>query len=116
MNNERALSILKPLSEGVNPWTGDVLPNAGPFQNSEVIRALFFAIRVLESEERRPPRKTEPPSANGKLWTQQEDSQLISEFHEAVEFKDIAASHERTRGAIVSRLVHLGELKQRDKH
>ncbi len=108
MNCTEALGVLRPLADGVDPSTGEVLPSQNPFQQAQVVRALNLAIGVLEREAR----KADLPSSAGKSWTSTEDSQLRREFHRAADFNEIARIHERTRGAILSRLVKLGELSE----
>ena len=44
-------------------------------------------------------------------WTTDEDAQIIKEFHQFVNFNEMAARHKRSRGAIISRLVKLGKIK-----
>lgn len=106
MNCTEALKILRPLAEGVDPTTGEVLPADSPFQQAQVVRALNCVIELAEREVR----KSELPQAAGKLWTRDEDTQLRREFHQALDFKEIAKIHQRTRGSILSRLAKLGEL------
>src|ERR1035437_5793563 len=106
MNCTEALKILRPLAEGVDPGTGEVLPANSPYQQAQVVRALNCAIELAEREVR----KSELPQGAGKLWTRDEDSQLHREFHQALDFNQIARIHQRTRGSIISRLAKLGEL------
>jgi hypothetical protein len=44
-------------------------------------------------------------------WTAEEDAQIIKEFHQFVNFNEMATRHKRSRGAIISRLVKLGKIK-----
>ena len=48
----------------------------------------------------------------GKPWTDIEDDKLRDEFKSKIKLSDIAAEHGRTRGAIESRLDHLGLQKK----
>ncbi len=106
MNCTEALKILEPLAEGVNPTTGEVLPADSPFQQGQVVRALACAVELAKREIR----KSELPQGAGKPWTQEQDAQLRREFHQELHFDEIAKIHQRTRGAIIARLVRLGEL------
>ena len=108
MNFTEALNVLRPLADGVDPSTGEVLPSQSPFQQAQVVRALSLAVGLVEREAR----KAELPKGTGKAWTTAEDAQLRVEFHKPVDFNEIARIHERTRGAILARLVRLGELSE----
>ncbi len=108
MNLTEALNVLRPLADGVDPSTGEVLPSQSLFQQAQVVRALSLAIGALEREAR----KAELPKGAGKAWTSAEDTRLREEFHKSVDFNEIARIHDRTRGAILSRLVRLGELSE----
>ena len=44
-------------------------------------------------------------------WTPAEETDLLSAFDRGVAIKELAASHQRTRGAIKARLVRLGRLE-----
>lgn len=50
MDAERALKILKPLAEGIDPFTGEILPSESLYQNPQVIRSLFVATTALEKQ------------------------------------------------------------------
>ncbi len=51
-------------------------------------------------------------NSRGKRWSEQEDAQLISEFKENRQVKEMAKAHGRTRGAITSRLFKLGLIEK----
>ncbi|WP_118182513.1 hypothetical protein [Paraburkholderia phosphatilytica] len=48
MNHLDAKSTLETLARGVDPATGEVLTEQSPFNNPQVIRALFLAVKELE--------------------------------------------------------------------
>ena len=43
-----AIQIIQALADGVDPQTGEALPEDSPYQNPLTLRALFAAIRSLE--------------------------------------------------------------------
>jgi len=45
----RHLEILQALAAGTDPITGEVFPADSPYNQPEIIRALFFAISQLEA-------------------------------------------------------------------
>lgn len=105
MENAKAAEILQRLADGLDVTTGEPLPKDSQFNQPEAIRALFTAIRALEGA----PQKDGPAKAGGK-WTDDEDKQLVEAFDAGSSIKDLAASHQRTSGAIRSRLVKLGKI------
>lgn len=105
MDNAKAAEILQRLADGLDVTSGEPLPKDSQFNQPDAIRALFTAIRALEGA----PQKDGPAKAGGK-WTDDEDRQLVEAFDEGSPIKDLAASHQRTSGAIRSRLVKLGKI------
>jgi hypothetical protein len=106
MTYEEALPILRLLADGIDPVNGGKFPASSSYQHVTVVRALQVAIEAVEIE-----RKKSAMAANaGKAWSDREDEQLQQEFHAAVDFREIAEIHGRSRGAILSRLERLGEI------
>ncbi|NQU05935.1 MAG: hypothetical protein HQ568_07565 [Calditrichaeota bacterium] len=108
-----AKKIIESLANGVCPVTGEVLPDDSPYNSPQVIRALFAAVNAFDFQVRREERRKKLPNNAGKQWTTEEDQELISAFNDGNEVKEIAKIHERTRGAIASRLVVLGQISDR---
>jgi hypothetical protein len=48
-------------------------------------------------------------------WSRSEDDDLIRSYREGMTPAQLAARHERTAGAIESRLLHLGETQARQR-
>lgn len=48
-------------------------------------------------------------------WTCEEDEKLLQEFASHMKLYDIAKAHKRTRGAIKTRLIKLGQIKDDGK-
>lgn len=108
-------SLLSWLADGVDPFSGEVFPKDHVLQQPQIIRALFHAIRALKSEPSTSKPKQTLPAAAGKAWKNEEDLQLVQEFDSAMPIAQIADTHQRTRGAISSRLVRLGKITRRDE-
>jgi hypothetical protein len=51
-----------------------------------------------------------PPARAGEPWSPQEDARLVKAYDEGKTFQDLALSHQRTVGAIESRLTKLGKI------
>ncbi|OXC79329.1 hypothetical protein [Caballeronia sordidicola] len=112
MNPVEAKTTLERLARGIDPETGEVLAEQSPFNNPQVIRALFFAVKELEKLA--PPARAvrERPANAGRSWSEVEDARLLKSFDAGVSPKDLAQLHGRTKGAIDSRLVKLGRVEQ----
>ena len=105
MEVSQALKIIRILADGVDPTTGEVLDDESPYQNPQVIRALFMAVKALEKIEARQKRERTLPANAGMSWSDEEDKQLVSDFKQGVSINDLSRKHQRTKGSIESRLV-----------
>jgi LmbE family N-acetylglucosaminyl deacetylase len=110
MEISEALKIIHALADGVNPLTGEVFSDNSPYQHPQIIRALFVAIRALEQAEKKQASKRELPGNAGKPWDAEEDVQLSEGFDAGMTISQLAHKHQRTSGAIESRLVKSGKL------
>lgn len=118
MDNERALEIINTLASGFDPFTGEVYDEENVLQNPDVVRALFTAARALEGLAVHATSKSRNPNlpANaGRPWSEEESQQLAAEFDSGKTQAQLVESHERTPGAIRSRLVRLGKLEIPEK-
>lgn len=111
MDIQRALMVIGALADGVDPETGEVLPPSSILQSPNVIRALICLIDCAkQAGERKTEANRKPPTNAGKPWTRDEDDLICSELKRGLNFSQIAQTHGRTRGAIVSRLIRLGQI------
>ncbi len=108
-----AKNIVESLVNGIDPDTGEVLPDQSPFNSPRVIRALFVASKALDNVAKREQKDRRLPDNAGKSWSDAEDKELLSGFDGGISVKDLSAKHCRTEGAIASRLVRLGRIKPR---
>ncbi len=111
MELTQAIEIIKALADGVDPITGEVFENDSPYQHPQIIRALFVALKVLESNIQVQSRKEILPSNAGGQWTEEEDNQLLLGFKEGISINELSQKHKRTKGAIQSRLTKHGFFK-----
>jgi hypothetical protein len=112
VENSEAMRIVQALANGINPITGEISPDAGPYNDPAVIRALSEVLRVLEKLGQ-PEKRTFPEHA-GKPWTP-EDKSLLASFDRGTPVKQLGAEHGWTGGATTSRLVKLGRLSDRSE-
>jgi hypothetical protein len=108
MENSKAIEILGNLADGIDPFTHILFPPDSPYQQADVVRALFLALEALKAPQS--PRKASGPArpASARLWTPEEEQRLRDAFAAQKPVSEIAAAHERTTGAITARLIRLG--------
>jgi hypothetical protein len=114
MNAVEAKTTLETLARGIDPATGEIFAEQSPFNNPQVIRALFFAAKELERLNQSAPAaraERERPTNAGRSWPPEEDAALLRDFDAGMSAKDLAVKHGRTKGAIDSRLVRLGRVE-----
>lgn len=109
MDVERAKELITILADGINPLTGEVLPDHDSCNQVEIVRALNAVLRELDRQPSKPQRVL--PENTGKPWTKEDDETLCGMFASGVERKEICDYFKRTSGAITSRLVRLGKIK-----
>jgi hypothetical protein len=111
MEEQKALSILSTLANGIDPGSGEVFSPGSPYQSPEIVRALYVAIRSLEAHNR--PAKARPglPSNAGKPWSEDDDRKLLAEFDRGRPLQELAQAHARTVAGIQARLEKHGRLE-----
>jgi hypothetical protein len=103
MEPDRAIEIVQALADGVDPYSGDRFPSGSPYQQADTVGALHLALEGLTKLRRSTARKTGP----GRVWTEDEEKELLREFDDKIDVEEIAAKHDRTNGAIWARLEKL---------
>jgi hypothetical protein len=115
MEREQALKILNALANGVHPATGEVFAADSPYQHPDTVRALFDAVRAMESGSGRGAatreRKTGDVPANTFVrWTAEEEERLAAAFDSGKTSAELARLHNRSRAAIEARLLKMGKI------
>lgn len=113
MEQTQALEIIRSLAAGVDPATGEVFPADSAYQQPDVLQALSLAVAALQQAASSARKIQSLPPSTGKPWTADEDQQLIAAFESGSTPKQLAAAHQRTNGAVRSRLMKLGKLDVR---
>ena len=111
MDIDRAKEIISALAEGIDPTTGELLPEDSVYNKGDIVRAFYAVLASLDANE---PKKSQPENA-GKRWTEEDDKKLCEMFDAGVSKKDICNTFKRTSTGIASRLVRLGKIKERDE-
>lgn len=102
-----AIKIIRALSHGAHPSTGEVLPADSICKDPQTVKALNRALGALVAAEERARNR---PTNAGKYWSRTEDSQVCDEVRQGLDFHQIAKLHNRSVGSIVARLVRLGKI------
>lgn len=111
MELQTARAIIDTLAQGIHPVTGEAMPPDSPYLAPPVIRALFTVSQALDAGAA-PKRRDrgDLPANTGKPWSAEDDEALRAGFGAGTPTKDLAAALGRTRWAVESRLVKLGEM------
>ena len=122
METQMTLQILKTLADGIDPATGERFAAGTAYQHPDTVRALFSAIRMLESPapaaSRSAPAKQDsaPTTAkpglenSGRPWSEEEDARLGSTYDAGQSIDELAGIHKRSKWAIEARLARLGKI------
>lgn len=106
----RARELLISLANGVDPLTGELLPEESVCNKVEIVRAFHCILDAL------PDRPRTPRCENtGKPWTPEDDATLCIMFDSKKKRKDICAYFGRSEVGIASRLVRLGKIQKREQ-
>ena len=109
MDINRAKEIIEALAEGIDPTTGEVLPEDHVCNKGEVVRAFYSVLEALDEK-----RKKSMPANAGKPWAK-EDEQLLREMYANGSSKsEICRALKRTVTGVAARLVRLGIIDNRD--
>ncbi len=101
----RAKEIISALAQGVDPITGEVLPDDCVCNKADVVRA-FYTILNEKSVT------SKPKSENaGKPWNAVDDALLAEMYERGVTKSELQDYFKRSPGSIQSRLVKLGLIK-----
>ena len=125
MDTHKHIEVLEALANGIDPITGEILPNQSPYNHPEIIRSIFQVVDHLKNPLRKAkkPKKTLEekraenlekglPRNAGISWNDQERQELKNSFASQCSIGEIALKHERTTGAIRSELKKLGLLEE----
>ena len=110
MDIERAKELLGYLADGINPVTGEVLPDEDCCNQADVVRALNAVLRELD---KRKSKNKELPENVGKPWTKEDEKILCQMFDAGYTRKELCEHFKRSSGGIAARLVRLGKIEER---
>jgi len=107
-----AVRVVRSLADGIDPFSGEVFPAHTPWQNPQIVRALYMAAEVLQRAEQNQKRRKELPERTGEKWTEPEDKMLSEAFDAGEEIASLAQKYKRTTGSIWARLEKLGKVRR----
>lgn len=113
MDVRRAKELLTVLADGINPMTGELLPDTDSCNQADIVRALHAVLLELDKQPKKSA-QAQPENA-GKPWSSDEDEQLLLAYRNGAKFSELAKIHKRIRGSITARLLKLGEIKEGNK-
>lgn len=108
MDINRAKEIIEALAEGIDPTTGEVLPNDNVCNKGEVVRAFYSVLDTLNKKHKK------GASENaGKPWTIEDEELLKKLYISNASQSEICKTLGRTANGIGARLVRLGLIENR---
>ena len=110
MDIVRAKEIISALAEGVDPTTGEVLPDNSVCNKGEIVRAFYAVLNHLDEKKS----KKNMPANAGKPWTKEDEDLLVSLYRSSTPKREICKTLQRTESGVAARLVHLGIIENRD--
>ncbi len=119
MEASKATEILELLLDGVDPESGELLPEDSVFCEPNVIRALHYAILAMSGQTginddvpkngKQSEKNDKPKPENaGKPWSKEEEEQVLEMYKSGVGISVIARQLGRSRTSIRYRLVSVG--------
>lgn len=103
--------ILNGLSEEVNVITGEMVEGLDSEIKLQFLEMSKYFDQKLKSKEKK---ENKYPN-QGQKWSEEEDEQLLSEYRESENIREISKIHNRSYRAIHSRLLKLGVLEQNEQ-
>lgn len=105
---ERSLAVLSALAEGIDPVTGESLPDS--CREALVADSLHLAVAALRARAKQRARRARLPANVGKPWRPEEDAALLAAWDAGETLEALAARFGRTRIGIRSRLQRHGRV------
>lgn len=124
MELQKSVETLQALANGVNPTTGELIPIDAPYNNPEIIRALFACLEQLKAPPKRSKHTPEEKQADniskglprnaGMPWTDSLKQELEGDFKAGMAPSSLAEKYQRTSGSIVHELKKQGLITEEE--
>ena len=121
MDPKKAIFLIETLANGIDPVSGEVLPDTSPYNNVEVVRALHFALKniVLPKKAKKTVQEKQNenlskglPKNYGLPWDDDSKKYAMEEFNAGTPVSVIAGALARKSSAVISLLAREGALTQ----
>ncbi|MCL1048858.1 hypothetical protein L2755_04340 [Shewanella abyssi] len=122
---ETNLKIIEALANGINPLTGEALPEESPYNSPEIIRALFSTLEFIKYPAKKQPKVKKTleqkqaenlenglPKNAGLPWTEEQKNNIAEQFKIGKLVSVLAVEFERTNGSINSELKKQGLIEE----
>lgn len=103
MDINKAKELVSTLAEGVDPLTGEVLPQEHVCNQVEIVRAFYTLLGAAQ-----PAKERAVPENAGKPWSEEADEELKTLYMSGEKISSLSKHFQRTRGSIESRLAKHG--------
>lgn len=121
MNQEKIVTIIEALANGIDPITGEMLPDNSPYNQPEVIRALFQVTKLIP-KVKKSKRTTEQkqqenlekglPKNFGLAWLEDDINSVINQYKSNITIDDIAEEQARKSSSIIGLLKKQGTITE----
>ncbi|WP_029655000.1 hypothetical protein [Marinobacter daepoensis] len=122
---EANLKIIEALANGINPQTGEVLPDESPYNCPDTIRALFATLDFIKNPPKKQPKVKKTleqkqaenlenglPKNAGLPWAEEQKNYVAEQFKSGKSVSVLANEFGRTNGAITSELKKQGLIEE----
>ena len=114
MDTSQTRNIVRTLAQGIHPTTGEVFPPESPYNDPQVIRALYSILESVKTAKR-PKRSLEErrrenleagrPANVGLRWTEEDRALVKSDFRKGMSIEKLAGKLERSPSAVVAEVI-----------
>ncbi len=121
MDETKAAAILSALAQGVNPSTGELFAPDSPYQQADVVRALYVALGRLQRPAEHTREAVESRARGtarsnvGKPWSAADDQRLLAEYERGRTPAELARDLGRTLAGVEARLEKHGRLSSSER-
>lgn len=108
MTRERASRILNVILQGIDPVTGEILPEDHFCNQPDVLRALHLAISALAESQQSAKPAPDPKRNAGRAWTREDNEALRRLYQSGVSMDEICQLLQRRVRGVNRQLEYLG--------
>lgn len=112
MTNEQASKILGVILQGIDPVTGEILPEDHFCNQPDVLRALHLAILALTEGQGQPHEEPSKKPNAGRPWTNEDLTALKKLYLAGTSMEEICKALARRERGINRQLIYLGLVKE----